>query len=271
MSNLLTRPYTAATTGLPYHPQTKDIMRGRVSDESTYSEAKMSDVTRSNYYAYNGVSGDQNQDAPPRPQLVDSPTTPLQIRQQMAPVIAPRTATPSRQPQPAPYPVSVAPFSLEVFEHHAQVEGHQPFAQEYVEDGKGFRNNERGADSDTELDFTSVSQRAPNPQYQDPGRRPQVPHNGPGPSHGYQSQPNYSFAQAGPKPSPTSYNGGYAPFVQNYAAPQQRQPTLSETVLSNNPDFGVAGPPKRKAQPGFIPVSRRNNPGLLASTMMGRR
>lgn len=257
----------------PLHAPTGfQFSQARVSDESSLNNP------RTNYRTYSDTSRSHNAYA--EPQLHDSPTIPHQIRQEMAPSVAPRAATPSgpsKAAYSAPYPVAggaAARFSPAVFEHHPLVEGHRPFAEDFVEDDQAFKGDIHNQDSDVELDFTSVSQRPPNPQSFEPARRPQPPpHNyAPPPSSGYQ-QYGLGMPAASPYGSPNPGNNAYAPAPAGPTvyAPQQRQPTISEAVLSSNPDFGVAGPPKRRIQPGFVPVSQRAKPGLLASTLMGRR
>lgn len=208
-----------------------------------------------------------------------------------------------------------AAFSRSVFEHHPQVDGHRPFTEidddfDDEEDLNAGRANVivRNNDSDEDSDFTSVSQRPPNPQYNNqygpvPQQQPQHfqgtqyanlqqyqplsqqmnPQSVPSQGHLhplYQPLPN-QYA-----PPPPQQQQQYRPM--NYGPPQSQpqvqqpgyaRPTISDNVLSNNPDFNFArGMPqqKRKVAPGFVPVAARyanNNrggAGANASALMGR-
>ncbi|KAI5957621.1 hypothetical protein KGF57_003315 [Candida theae] len=240
----------------------------------------------------------------------------------------------------APYPTtpgvpnsnnnSNAAFSRSVFEHHPQVDGHRPFTEmdddfDDEEDMSAGRANviARTNDSDEDSDFTSVSQRPPNPQYNNPY--------GPGPQQiqqlvpqQYQSTPYTNSQQYQPLSQQVHTQGAspqghlhpsYQPIPNQYVSPAQQhqqqsqqyrpanygpphqqpqlqqqqqqpapqsghaRPTISDNVLSNNPDFNFARgvqQQKRKVAPGFVPVAARygnNNrtgPGSNASALMGR-
>ncbi|KAI5953996.1 hypothetical protein CANMA_004835 [Candida margitis] len=229
----------------------------------------------------------------------------------------------------APYPTtpgtannssSNAAFSRSVFEHHPQVDGHRPFTEmdddfDDEEDLNAGRTNVivTTNDSDDDSDFTSVSQRPPNPQYNNqygpvPQQRQQHPQqqyqsNQYANSQQYQPLSQQMGLQSAPpqghlhpsyQPIPNQYAQPPPPQQQqqpyrpmNYAPPQPQpqqsgysRPTISDSVLSNNPDFNFArGAPqqKRKVAPGFVPVAARygnNNRGGAtannASALMGR-
>lgn len=205
----------------------------------------------------------------------------------------------NRQPRVngAPYPQSAQPDKYSsVFEHHPEVEGHKPFTE--LDDYDNFddddavplnRNTPPGSnDSDVDSDFTSVSQRAVNPNYnnyygQPAPQQPQQSGNGyyamtpQGPSgqypHVQQYQPHYQ-QQSPPQPGPGGYFGGsngpgaYSRLGQ--PVPLQRS-TVSDNVLNANPDFNLVGP-RRRMQPGFVPVAARYNANksAAASSLMGR-
>ncbi|CAK7901803.1 hypothetical protein CAAN1_11S04632 [[Candida] anglica] len=129
--------------------------------------------------------------------LVNGPNTPVSSQRNMAPTIVPTVATPTLHDAPlskvpaVPYPVSTygspndpvrTPYNPTVFEHHPEVEGHKPFTELRDDDVNKFANEEPPIDSDTESDFTSVSQRAPNPQYYQ-GNSPERGHAPPPPPH----------------------------------------------------------------------------------------
>ncbi|KAI3404416.2 hypothetical protein KGF56_002813 [Candida oxycetoniae] len=229
----------------------------------------------------------------------------------------PATTTTTTTPYPAigdtPQMETNTAFSRSVFEHHPQVEGHKPFTEleddfDDEEDLNAGRNNVAGTgnDSDEDSDFTSVSQRAPNPQYNY--------NSGYGQGSYYQQQ--YSniqqyqhMNQVQPQMLPQtqlqphfqlqqSYNNGSnGYFAQNQPPiPQQQvaqmshasqqRPTISENALNSNPDFnfqrGTLLQQKRRVAPGFVPVAARyngnaakpgmgaNNTNAQASSLMGR-
>ena len=85
---------------------------------------------------------------------------------------------------------------------------------------------------------------------------------------------NGYFAQSQLPPSASSSNN-FNKIPPSHAA--QQRPTISDNVLSNNPDFafsrGGVLQQKRRVQPGFVPVASRykgNNSTNQASAMMGR-
>ncbi|CAK9440349.1 uncharacterized protein LODBEIA_P44490 [Lodderomyces beijingensis] len=140
-------------------------------------------------------------------------------------------------------------FSRSVFEHHPQVEGHKPFTElddDYDdEEDLGTRNIvvTTNNDSDEDSDFTSVSQRAPNPQYNgNNGYNPngyyqqqqqQLPRSQPLPQHHHlQQQQQYQlmnqqmFGQpaGGPPAQYPTYNNSNGYFAQNSnSSPPQQQ------------------------------------------------
>ncbi|KAI5951806.1 hypothetical protein KGF54_004881 [Candida jiufengensis] len=208
-------------------------------------------------------------------------------------------------------------FSRSVFEHHPQVEGHKPFTEldDDYEDEEDDENINTGRtnvivttnDSDEDSDFTSVSQRAPNPQYNQYSQQQQQPqqnyyntysnvqqyqpisqqqqHSQQHPQHPQQAQysQTYNPQQNQYMTSPTSYNSNQY-FSQNQPPqqPQQQRTTISDNVLNNNPDFNFSRTlqlqqqqQKRRVSPGFIPVAARynnntNSTNANASSLMGR-
>lgn len=193
--------------------------------------------------------------------LVNGPNTPISAKQQMAPNLVPKVATPtSNDPPPLsnppqlPYPTSnqgsplnrpgYNPTNYGVFEHHPEVEGHKPFTELNDDDddvvaddfNQNNQTNRRSIDntSDNDSDFTSVSQRAVNPKYNPNGQYyqmvqpPPVPQN----SQHYNQYPNAS--QYSPQFAPNMQmrnvpQGGYQPSPnpqqQGYfPAPQNYQP-----------------------------------------------
>lgn len=230
--------------------------------------------------------------------FVNGPNTPVSSHQQMAPSFVPNVATPttndlpeSRIPQlpghqvpyPTNRPLNKPPYTgadISVFEHHPEVEGHRPFTE--LDDDLGPQPdsnphyNHRGSqasDLSDDSDFTSVSQRAPNPRY----------------NQGYQGyQPDYfqqqqfqtypqqqpfqpQFQQVPPpmmnqQMPPAPMNQAYfspAPQPQRFAAPRP-QVTASDNALANNPDFALGMGARKKPgmnKPGLGP-SRMGIPGL---------
>jgi hypothetical protein len=226
-------------------------------------------------------------------------------------------AVPSDKMAGLPYPAnSVDPAyplnHASVFEHHPEVEGHKPFTElnDFDDDDVVLQTSlqqagpiDVGNNSDADSDFTSVSQRAINPSYND----------------GYQSVPQQKYPhvqqfvphfqqQQSPLIPQNSFQQQQAPMIpqqnnhfqqnssqqnsfqqnnfQQQPVPQQfnqssqhsqppaqhRGPTVSDTVLNNNPDFGVGGigPSKRKLQNGFVPVANRMNNKPNSASLMGR-
>lgn len=226
-------------------------------------------------------------------------------------------AVPSDKMAGLPYPAnSVDPAyplnHASVFEHHPEVEGHKPFTElnDFDDDDVVLQTSlqqagpiDVGNNSDADSDFTSVSQRAINPSYND----------------GYQSVPQQKYPhvqqfvphfqqQQSPLIPQNSFQQQQAPMIpqqnnhfqqnssqqnsfqqnnfQQQPVPQQfnqssqhsqppaqhRGPTVSDTVLNNNPDFGVGGigPSKRKLQNGFVPVANRMNSKPNSASLMGR-
>ena len=238
-----------------------------------------------------------------RVSLVNGPNTPVSAQRNMAPNLVPTVATPTINDAPllrvpaVPYPVyrpavgqavagqtasrpgasatqsgpgsgqpgqpGALPYHRTVFEHHPEVEGHRPFTEM---DDQPDRHQLDLVDCDNESDFTSVSQRAPNPQYYSqnvaPQPQPFVPQYG-GNSH----YSDYGHASPAPAPPPGNhysqprpYQGPpqqyqQGPLQQSYQPPQQYQqpfagprpqphprgPTISDNALSNNPDFALGG------------------------------
>ncbi|KAK6465030.1 SUR7/PalI family-domain-containing protein [Scheffersomyces coipomensis] len=193
---------------------------------------------------------------------------------------------PSQQQQQtsAPYPQNQYPTS--VFEHHPEVEGHKPFTElddEYYHDVDEDLLDENAPlrnGSDVDSDFTSVSQRAVNPKFyghqvSPPQHQPYYPSAQPYQPHFQQQQIPIQPQLQPPLSQSTSYYNAspqQPPPPQQQQQQQQRGPTISDNVLSQNPDFAI-GPAKRRMQPGFVPVAARNkaNQQASASALMGRR
>ncbi|KAG7665521.1 uncharacterized protein J8A68_000923 [[Candida] subhashii] len=125
--------------------------------------------------------------------------------------------------------------------------------------------------SDNDSDFTSVSQRAPNPQYVDNSGYYQQQQYAPHQQQPHMQQPPHEYGpvqpgyvpQSGPGPAPV---GGYnMQPVQGGSSLIPPRPSVSEAALSNNPDFSIGGrfgaANKRKVAPGFVPVAARYNNG----------
>lgn len=220
------------------------------------------------------------------------PSTPISSKQKMAPNFIPTVAIPVNDSgykpvSSLPYPKSergsrysqdgFKGAALGVFDHHPTVEGHQPFTElgDHVPESP---LPTRQAASDEDSDFTSVSQRAPNEMYQPPQQ--------PRPPQLYQQlYPNVSnyqpqFQQVLGPPAQSSYyapeaapynpqytNSGYQqqPFQSSAAYQQlsfgqappraQNVPTVSDSILNNNPDFAIGGGQQRRRQ--FVPPSKR--------------
>lgn len=148
------------------------------------------------------------------------PGTPVSSKHQMAPTLVPDAAIPATANYaPAnrnlPYPKSergsVALNSAQygVFDHHPEVEGHQPFTELDDNDmGEAASDKYGPVDSDNESDFTSVSQRQPNVDY------PRYNHGPPQPPQLY---PVASFQQQPvPLPLDSSFYGSEgAGYTQN--------------------------------------------------------
>lgn len=142
-------------------------------------------------------------------------------------------------------------------------------------------------DSDLDLDFTSVLQRPPNPNYPNTANYQ--------PSYGFQPQhqqqlpqqqlPQQQFQQQVPSIQQPQYYSNSQPvahnivnspsyaatsqqysnyYSNNYVRNQPQGPTISDTVLSANPDFQLAGASAHKRRNnGFVPPSQRyNKPGM---------
>ncbi|EGW33261.1 uncharacterized protein SPAPADRAFT_60601 [Spathaspora passalidarum NRRL Y-27907] len=199
------------------------------------------------------------------------------------------------------YPTDSSAFSINhksVFEHHPEVEGHKPFTELDDDfDDEELPKTTGGhipEDSDAESDFTSVSQRAPNPeyhQYSQGGGYYQQHYNN---VHNFQSdtgsqlQPQQPLISPQQQQYPVGYNrsgnyqpvpttppsAGYfppAPAPVQHVPPPQPRPTISDNVLNNNPDFAVGRMPnKRKVAPGFVPVAARYAGGAPRGGGYGR-
>lgn len=211
-----------------------------------------------------GSQGNRSYYEDARVNLVNGPNTPIQTRQQMAPNIVPNMATPTMNDAPTssvpqlPYPTASPlnrppynPTDMSVFEHHPEVEGHKPFT-ELPDDGMNQNQRFDEVDSDVGSDFTSVSQRAINPKY-----RPQ--HQNEYPPQNY--QPQFQGQQPNQQYYPAPQQQQYFPAQNqsyNKGTPPQKRPTISDNVLSNNPDFSLGtGGAKRKQFQGRAPPANR--------------
>lgn len=245
------------------------------------------------------------------------PSTPVSSKQQMAPTLIPTAAIPANAGYPVnrnlPYPksergsVGLNSAQYGVFDHHPEVEGHQPFT-ELDDNDAGEQVSEKygPADSDDDSDFTSVSQRQPNVDYarynQAPPQRPQqyaAPVNfqqqqqqqplqlpldssfygseGGNPQSGYNQSYGQGYIQGyhqpamqqrAPPPPPQHQQYYQQPMSQGFQganpqfqARQPQGPTISDSVLNNNPDFAVGGASRRK----FVPVAARYGNNNAAS------
>lgn len=137
------------------------------------------DITKPNTIPTSSSRNNSNASFYDAVSLNQGPSTPISAKQKMAPNYIPNVAIPSNNSgyKPVsnlPYPkndrasTNYNPNALGVFDHHPNVEGHQPFTE--LEDNDIHETNSilptRQIDSDEESDFTSVSQRAPNVMYQ---------------------------------------------------------------------------------------------------------
>lgn len=220
-----------------------------------------SDVTRSN--------------APPRnphnyPSLNQGPGLPVAARRQMAPTFQASAGTPSYTESPlaakAPYPPTERTSAIlnsvnyGVFDHHPNVEGHQPFTEMPDKPDENDRNSlssSRQLDSDEESDFTSVSQRPPNAmytspkahQYHDPSPQnylqgyPQGYSQGhlqgyqQGPPQGYQQGPPQGYLQGPPQGYQQSY-----PNMAHYLPSNSNQERFAKPAQSAYPSFQPSQP-----------------------------
>lgn len=228
-----------------------------------------------------------------RVNLVNGPNTPVVSNKQMAPNVRPEVAqtqmpAPKQPPYPAQNPLDKRPYNptdMSVFEHHPEVEGHRPFTE--LPDDEPARTNHNYSksdemDSDADSDFTSVSQRAPNPNYQPQMNYFPPPQQAGGPvpyggnPHPPQQPPqqNYGYSQ-GQQYAPQFVSrpaGNFGPPPsQNYAPPMHQQlrgPTVSENILSQNPDVNFARTGRRGHQQQYKPGAARIN---QQRNLMGNR
>lgn len=228
--------------------------------------------------------------------MVNGPNTP--VSQHIAPNFVANRATPASNDAPAgnvprlPYPQSNAnsplnrpaynPTNLGVFEHHPEVEGHKPFTElpDDEDDPTTVHHNPNASvdlDSDNDSDFTSVSQRAPNPQYYPQGQQGYFPQQYPNTAQYSPQNPQYQNQfqfqpQQQQQPPRQQFNGpplSFSSGPNNYYSGSQAPaaPTVSDSILSNNPDFAFAGASRRKqfggpgrpqAASNFVPPAQRN-------------
>lgn len=248
--------------------------------------------------------------------LVNGPNTPISSKQQIAPSFVPNVATPTdndmpksnvpRVPYPSNAPLNKPPYGgadMSVFEHHPVVEGHRPFTELGDDDlppqnepgmvAYGNRGSQGSGElhSDASSDFTSVSQRAVNPRYNQGNNFGHEPYYGSQPQQ-YQSpypqqqpftpqfqqqMPPPMMQQQQPPPPQMQPQMGpqMGPPMQSMPPPQQQgfqqhrfavprpQPTASDNALANNPDFALGGG-RRKG-----PMKPGMNMGMNAPSRMG--
>lgn len=246
--------------------------------------------------------------------IVDGPNIPVSAHRNMAPQVV--AATPTIQNNlragataEVPYPVStfggntpdtrIHKYNPTVFEHHPEVEGHKPFT-EMDENDSQIHHNQDILDSDNESDFTSVSQRAPNPQYYG-APPPPPPHQQqyssqqynqfpsspqpppPPPGNHYIQHPNQQLPMQQPMQQPMQHpmqqpmqHPMQQPMQQQMLQPVQQQqffnpsrgPTISDNALSNNPDFAIGGSGGFAKKPLRLPMgpSHSQSPYSLART-----
>lgn len=230
----------------------------------------------------------------------EGPSTPISAKQKMAPSFVPKVAIPSntdsKDSQGLPYPTldrGSAAYSgnYGVFDHHPNVEGHQPFTELGDNDGEQHSLVRAQHDfSDDDSDFTSVSQRPPNVMYTQaqagqPGfqqRQPVQPAFQQLYQQNYanvsQFQPHFQQNQTSQPSSfygsesvpASSYGQQFKQTAPQYSAPmpppqsrQPRGPTASDNALSSNPDFAIGFSNKRKQFPlgaryNGVPVNKQN-------------
>lgn len=252
------------------------------------------DVTKPGLTNFPNGSGSYYEDASVN--INNGPSTPVSAKQKMAPTFVPNVAVKSDEngrtndgglPYPASERGSVALNNSQkygVFDHHPNVEGHQPF----TELGDELPEHQ-DLDNDDGSDFTSISQRQPNVAYNQAGPGAVATGNvtaaQAGPNAGYrpvahqayhpqqiqqpqqypnvsQYQPHYqqNYQQGFQPPSQqlsfygseaqqsrgAAYQGHYGSGGGGYAQARPSKPTVSDNVLSNNPNFAVGGMAKRK-------------------------
>lgn len=215
-----------------------------------------------------------------RVNLVNGPNTPVQAKQYIAPNFTHKVATPTMSDAPdatvplLPYPIKQNPLTANRVSDGFNTIGENDFSN---------MDQKSDLDSDLDSDFTSVSQRAINPKYnpQNPYTRPsnlfvlqnQFSNPPPPQNVNYQQSPMRSHAQPPsnfqqPVYSPQQRQFGQAPVYQpqpvNYQPhprPVQyaQRPTISENVLSTNPDFALGGGPRRKANKPKFPAASSFN------------
>ena len=196
--------------------------------------------------------------------VYNSVGNPVESNKQIAPTVIPNVATRSSTEesfhgrQQAPYPTNSVTYDQSVFQHHPEVEGHKPFTELDDFDIENDEDDQQLQGSDSDSDFTSVSQRAYDSPH--PNARQFIPHN----QQTNQQPPPQFYNQTPPQPmQPQFANRGYSPQQyqqrpqQFQPRPQQYRPSASENALQNNPDFNLVGATKRKNNNGFVPVAAR--------------
>lgn len=229
--------------------------------------------------------------------LNQGPSTPISSKQKMAPNFVPNVAIPSNNSgykpvSSLPYPQSergstsygaqgtqdgYSGTTLGVFDHHPNVEGHQPFTELGDNDlpERTSLSPGRQIDSDEDSDFTSVSQRPPNVMYQAPPPQPnfqqQQQQQRPQQQLYQQLYPNVSQYQPSYQQSQPAPQG--QPFQPSQPFQQQSQPSSyygSEGGSQYNPHYQVTGYQQPAFQGGyqqqaFAPQPRPQNRGPTVS------
>lgn len=219
------------------------------------------------------------------------PSTPISLKQKMAPNYVPNvamTTTDAGYKPMLPYPKSErgsTAYNVEagaahgVFDHHPSVEGHQPFT-ELGDNSLPERNllPERHMDSDDDSDFTSVSQRPPNVMYQ-PGTPAQQQYQQLYPnvsqyqppfqqSQSYQQSPQFqqnSQFQQSPQfqPNHPSLQSSYYGSESYY---NQSQPYQQPGYQMPPPQGYAQGPPRPQPRQTASENILNNNPDFAVSS-----
>lgn len=172
------------------------------------------DITKAGIATYPNGSGSYYEDASVN--LNNGPSTPVSAKQKMAPNFVPAVAVKSDENgsttgNTLPYPqsergsVALNSEKYGVFDHHPNVEGHQPF----TELGDELPENQPGdLENDDDSDFTSISQRQPNVAYN-------------------QTTPTNAL-NPGVQAAPNAPGAGYRPVAYQPQPHQQQYPNVSQ-------------------------------------------
>lgn len=223
-----------------------------------------SDVTKTNS-ALSKYSGSNPSNFYSPVNINNGPSTSVSANRQMAPNFVASPVVTGSTKAPAPYPQSERGLALYnsaqygVFDHHPDVEGHQPFTE--LEDNelpeRTSVNDDRVLESDEESHFTSVSQRVPNEMYNNNSNYNNGAYQGNNyaPNNMVKRPNNYNGQQ--PMGKGPSYNG--APPLQNSGSYNsfQQQP--------QQPGFQQGFQPHgQQYQQGFQPQGPQFQPGYQA-------